>query len=376
MECRRSSVEDLVIGESMKKLNLQNFYKGKRVLVTGHTGFKGAWLSQILLSFGAKVSGLSLEPNTEPNLFTALGLREKIDHNIGDIRDLEQVDQVVKKFQPDIIFHLAAQPLVRDSYDDPRYTYETNVMGTVNVLEIIRKYETKAAVIITTDKVYKNFEKDISYSEDDQLGGHDPYSNSKACADLVVDSYIKSFFDLERHHKTHHSLIASARSGNVIGGGDWAKDRLLPDAMKAFLANNVDIVIRKPNAVRPWQHVFEPLYGYLLVGRNLYEENLTAVGSWNFGPRDEDMKRVVDVLDLVIGHFKKGKYVVTEDENKHEATLLKLNNTKAKVKLGWTPRYDLQTAVTETCKWYDAFYRGDEMRAFSNAQISKFFKEL
>lgn len=354
---------------------LQNFYKGKKVLVTGHTGFKGAWLSQILVNFGAKVCGYSLEPNTTPNLFSVFDLEKKIDHRIGDIRKIKIFDKVVKEFEPDIIFHLAAQPLVRDSYDDPIYTYETNVMGTANVLESVRLNQTKAAVIITTDKVYRNLEKDIAYKEEDPLGGHDPYSNSKACADLIVDSYIKSFFNPNDYGNKHFSAVASARAGNVIGGGDWAKDRLIPDAVRAFLSENVDLVIRKPKAIRPWQHVFEPLYGYLILGKELFEGNVAAIGSWNFGPSDDDMQTVESVLGLTIAYLAKGKYIVKEDHSKHEATNLKLNNNKAISKLGWKPKMNLEEAIKSTCSWYGAFYnKKEDIILFSNNQIKEYFK--
>ncbi len=361
--------------EGLVRVKLKQFYKGKRVLITGHTGFKGAWLSQILLQFGAKVSGYSLKPNTDPNLFSVLKLGKNLNHNLGDIRNLEKFNEVVKKFKPDIIFHLAAQPLVRDSYDDPRYTYETNVMGTVNVLESVKNNKIKVAVIITTDKVYKNFEKDVAYKEGDPLGGHDPYSNSKACADLVVDSYIKSFFDPKDYGKKHSSAIASARAGNVIGGGDWAKDRLVPDAMRAFLSDNIDLVIRKPNAIRPWQHVFEPLYGYLLLGQRLFEGDKTIIGAWNFGPSLSDMQTVENVLCLVINHLNKGKYAIQSDKDKHEATNLKLDNRKAISKLKWRPRMNLNQAVEATCTWYDNYYnKKQDIIRYSNQQIDQYFK--
>lgn len=357
-------------------MDLAKFYKDKKVLVTGHTGFKGAWLSEILLHFGAEVCGYSLEPNTTPNLFTVLGLEKNVDHNIGDIRKIEALNEVVQRFKPDILFHLAAQPIVRDSYDDPIYTYETNVIGTANVLESIRMNKIKAGVIITTDKVYKNIEQDIAYKEDDALGGHDPYSNSKACADLLVTSYIKSFFDPKDHGSKHTTAVASARAGNVIGGGDWAKDRLIPDAMRAFLLDNVDLTIRKPNAIRPWQHVFEPLHGYLLLGQKLFDGDITTIGSWNFGPLDDDMQSVENVLGLVVAHLAKGKYIVQEDDSKHEATNLKLDSSKAIRLLGWKPRMNLKQAVEATCDWYAEFYsRPKSVKALSDKQIEDYFRE-
>lgn len=357
-------------------MELSSFFKDKKVLITGHTGFKGAWLSQIMIDSGARVCGYSLLPNTRPNLFDILNLADKVDNNIADIRDLKKLNGAVKRFKPDIIFHLAAQPLVRDSYDDPVYTYETNVMGTVNILEAIRINKIPVGVIITTDKVYHNLEKDIAYKENDRLGGYDPYSNSKACADMVVSSYISSFFNPKDYKKKHNTLVASARSGNVIGGGDWAKDRLLPDAIKAFLVNKEDLVIRSPKAIRPWQHVLEPLYGYILLAIHLYGGEVDKVGAWNFGPKDEDMQEVERVLQILTKHLEKGKYTVEEDLSKHEAGLLKLDNSKARAELRWSPRYDLGKTIKETAEWYEVFHlnKGD-IKKFTSSQIETYFKD-
>jgi CDP-glucose 4,6-dehydratase len=361
----------------MRQEELKEFFKDKKVLITGHTGFKGAWLSQIMLNWEAEVCGYSLAPNTKPSLFEALRLAEKMDSNIADIRDLEELDKVVKKFKPDIIFHLAAQPIVRESYDNPVYTYEANVMGTVNVLETIRLNSIKAGVIITTDKVYRNFEKDIGYKEEDHLGGYDPYSNSKACADLVVSSYISSFFNEKDFGKKHNTLVASARAGNVVGGGDWAKDRLLPDAIKAFLVNNEDLLIRSPKAIRPWQHVLEPLYGYILLAVHLYNGEVDKAGGWNFGPQEDDMKEVEHVIGLVTKHLDKGRVVVQEDKSKHEAGILKLDNSKARDKLGWIPKYDLGQTIKETVKWYEVFHLGHEdITNYTVKQIETYFNTV
>ena len=355
-------------------MELQKKFKDKKVLITGHTGFKGAWLTQIMIDSGAKVSGYSVAPNTDPSLFEALELAGKIENNIADIRDLRKLNEVVAKFKPDIIFHLAAQPIVRDSYDNPVYTYETNVMGTVNVLEAMRLNKIPTGVMITTDKVYKNFEKDIAYKEEDQLGGYDPYSNSKACADLVISSYIDSFFNPKDYKTKHNTLIASARAGNVVGGGDWAKDRLVPDAIKAFLVNNDDLVIRSPKAIRPWQHVLEPLYGYILLAAHLSNEEVDKVGAWNFGPNDEDMQEVEKVLGMLTGHLKQGRYVVEEDKGKHEAKLLKLDNTKARSELGWIPKYDLSKTIKETAEWYEVFHlENGDIKKFTTNQIETYF---
>ena len=357
----------------MNQNKLAKHYKGKKVFVTGHTGFKGAWLTQILLQFGADVYGYSLAPNTNPNIFDTLNLEKKIKHQIGDIRDYETLNKAIKDFSPDIIFHLAAQPIVRDSYDNPKYTYEANVMGTVNALEAIRENKIKAGVIITTDKVYKDQKTGVAYKEDDPLGGYDPYSNSKACADLVVNSYIQSFFNPDEYKKSHKTLIASARAGNVIGGGDWANARLVPDAMKAFLSEESDLIIRSPKAIRPWQHVFEPLDGYLLLGMALNEGDKTKVGGWNFGPDDADMQSVEYVIDLIIKFLGKGKCIVEEDKTKHETSILKLDSSKAKKELGWRPRYNLKKAVEETAAWYREFY--SKQSEFSIGQINDYFDD-
>jgi CDP-glucose 4,6-dehydratase len=349
------------------------FFKGKRVLVTGHTGFKGSWLTQILVEAGAEVCGYALKPNTQPNMFDALNLETKIVNYFGDIRDLEKFNQVVASFKPEIIFHLAAQPLVRDSYDDPVYTYEANVMGTVNVLEAIRQNNVKVGVIITTDKVYKNLEIDYAYNEDDPLGGHDPYSSSKACADISVSSYISSFFNPEDFGKKHKTLVASCRGGNVIGGGDWSKDRLVPDAVRAMLENKVDLVIRNPKSIRPWQHVLELISGYLTLAEHLFKEDLQKIGAYNFGPEEKDMQDVETVLKLIIGEFGKGNYVIKPDKTKHEAGILKLNNSKSKELLGWKPLYNLEEAVAKTAEWYKNYYEGIDMIKFTNMQIEDYF---
>lgn len=355
--------------------SLKSAYKGQRVLVTGHTGFKGAWLSEILIDIGAKVYGYSLNPNTDPNLYSVLNLHNRMKETIADIRDIHEFNQVVRTFKPNIIFHLAAQPLVRDSYDQPRYTYETNVVGTVNVLEVVRLNKVPAAVIITTDKVYRNLEKDIAYKETDPLGGYDPYSNSKACADLVVSSYIQSFFNPKDFNIKHNTLIASARSGNVIGGGDWARDRLIPDAIRAFLSDSVELIIRSPQAIRPWQHVLEPLDGYLRLGSVLLTKNKKCSGAWNFGPAESDMQNVKTVLALLIAQLNQGKYRIEPDHNKHEAGNLKLDNAKARINLKWNPRFNLEDAIKATADWYREYYRGEkDMQKVTLGQINSFYK--
>lgn len=355
-------------------MQLVPFFKNKRLLITGHTGFKGSWLAQILLNFGAKVCGYSLEPDTNPNLFHVLNLKSELEHHIADVRNFNFFNQVVKKFKPDIVFHLAAQPLVRDSYDKPRYTYEVNLMGTVNILESIRLNNVKAGVIITTDKVYKNSKKNVGYKEDDPLGGYDPYSNSKACADLAVNSYIQSFFNPKDFGLKHKTLVASTRAGNIIGGGDWAKDRLVPDLIRAFFVDKKALIIRNPQQIRPWQHVLEPLAGYLLLAKYLYEGDVAKVGAWNFGPEEKDIENVETVVKLCFKFLGGGKYEIQPDETKHESEILKLAIIKAKKELRWQPKFNLKRAVEETMGWYKEFHKNrSDIKKFTINQINKYF---
>ena len=346
-----------------------------KALITGHTGFKGSWLSQILVEEGAEVCGYALEPNTDPNLFEALNLAKSIDHRVGDIRDFQLLNNVVKEFAPDIVFHLAAQPLVRDSYDDPRYTYEVNTLGTVNILEAIRLNGVRAGVIVTTDKVYRNLGGKTSFREGDSLGGYDPYSNSKAGADLVVNSYIQSFFNPKDFGIKHHTLVASARAGNVIGGGDWAKDRLVPDLVRAFLVEQKEVVLRNPKAIRPWQHVLEPLSGYLLLAKSLFEGDVGKSGSWNFGPEEGDIEDVETVVRSFIKIFGKGSYAVKKDEAKHEDQVLKLNIDKAQKELNWKPKFGVEEAIEKTASWYQAFYtERANTRQYTIERIDDYFR--
>ncbi|OQA53034.1 MAG: CDP-glucose 4,6-dehydratase [candidate division WS2 bacterium ADurb.Bin280] len=358
----------MVANISLKQL--RKVYGGKSVLVTGHTGFKGAWLTQILILSGARVTGYALNPPTKPSLFKALKLKNKIRSVNGDIRNLKRLHKVVCKSQPDIIFHLAAQPLVRESYQDPIYTYQTNLIGTANVLEVIRQEYVKAGVIITTDKVYENAEqKEKLYCESDKLGGRDPYSSSKACADLCCDCYNKSFLIDQK------CFVASARSGNVIGGGDWAKDRLIPDAVRAFFENRDPLLIRMPHSIRPWQHVFEPIGGYLLLGAELLKKNPKAIGSWNFAPEPKDMLKVCEIVDKFIRSSGAGSYRVDEPKKKlHEARYLRLSNKKAKSKLGYKPVFCVDEAIELTAQWYRAYYQGKDIVEFSIKQIKQYFK--
>lgn len=357
----------------MERLNI---YRTKKVMVTGHTGFKGSWLSLWLSELGAQVIGYALKPETEPNLFTALNLKDTVSHHIGDIRDFAKLNNVVKASKPDMVIHLAAQPLVRRSYLEPKYTYEVNVLGTVNVLEAVRQSNTVRAVInVTSDKCYENKEQLIGYKETDPMGGYDPYSSSKGCAELVTAAYIKSFFNPAKY-KSHKVAVASVRAGNVIGGGDWAEDRLVPDSIKA-LAKNKTIVIRNPYAIRPWQYVLEPLYGYLLLGSHLLRGNTEFIGGWNFGPKDKNIANVGTVVKKVIDFWGNGAYKISGDKALHEAAILKLNINKAVNLLKWHPQIDIRQALAKTVQWYKDFYtRKTNMRLVSIKQIQEHMRRI
>jgi len=349
--------------------DIASFYKGKKVLITGHTGFKGSWLCQILLGFGAHVSGFSLEPNTHPNLYSSLELDKFVNSKISDIRDPSAVLDFVREQKPDIIFHLAAQPLVRESYDDPLYTFNTNALGTANVLEAIRKTShTKSAVIITTDKVYENKNTMHPYCEGDELGGYDPYGSSKVCAEIITKSYIRSFFNPDNSDSRPHCLIASARAGNVIGGGDWSKDRLIPDIIRAKQSGK-PLIIRNPSAVRPWQHVLDPLFGYLLLAKGLFEGKKELVGAFNFAPEKENLISVKEIVQ------KSGsKFEIVPDNSKHEHQLLALDASKAKKLLGWKPKLGINNSIDWTSDWYEKFYQKKSMVEYTTAQIEKYAK--
>ena len=350
----------------------REIYRNRRVLITGHTGFKGSWLSLWLTALGAEVIGYSLEPPTEPNLFKALNLKDKITPIIGDVRDEKHLISVFEKYQPEFVFHLAAQPLVKLSYNAPELTYETNVMGTVNVLEAVRKTKSvRACVIITSDKCYENREWVYGYRETDPMGGYDPYSSSKGCAELVTSAYRRSFFNSEDYGKTHEVALSSVRAGNVIGGGDWGKDRIIPDCIRA-IAKNKAINIRSPQATRPWQYVLEPLSGYLLLAGLMYEEGARYSSAWNFGPSDESIKTVEELVKLVIKYWDGGTYMIDTLNHPHEAGLLKLDASKARALLGWKPIYDVYEAVEKTINWYKNFYKGmrnEELYEFTAGEI-------
>lgn len=350
-----------------------NFWNGKSVFLTGHTGFKGGWLSLWLSSLGAKVSGYALAPDTYPNFFTALNLQDLLTHSqIADIRNLDTLRKAVIHAQPDIVIHMAAQPLVRYSYAHPVETYATNVMGTVNLLESLRSVDSvRATVVVTTDKCYENTERLAGYQEHEPMGGHDPYSNSKGCAELVTAAYRRSFFSVDQSSK-HRNSIASARAGNVIGGGDWSEDRLIPDAIKAFEAGQA-LSIRNPLATRPWQHVLEPLSGYLILAQALFEQGSSFAQGWNFGPKDSDARSVEEVVNLIIGAWDSpASWIQDASDHPHEAHSLKLNISKAREQLGWEPKWSLETAIEKIVQWQKAYQNKQDMRAISLAQIQSY----
>lgn len=349
-------MEDLALNPS--------FWDAKRVLVTGHTGFKGGWLAIWLQRLGADVAGFALPAATEPNFFDAARVANTLQSEIGDIRDLDHLAQFVAAFRPEIIIHMAAQSLVRRSYADPIETFTSNVIGTVNILEAARRCDSVAAVVnVTTDKCYENLEREAGYREDEPLGGHDPYSSSKGCAELVTSSYRRSY-----------SLpVASARAGNVIGGGDWAEDRLIPDMVRSFIAGDA-ASIRNPASTRPWQHVLEPLHGYLALGERVCKDPTSYTEAWNFGPDDRDARPVEWLADRLCALWSNGAgWSNTADpEQLHEAGFLRLNCDKAKQRLGWHPRLPLEQALSWTVDWYKAFQAGDDVRALTESQISSF----
>lgn len=342
----------------MKSL-FSSIYQNKTILITGHTGFKGSWLTYWLKQMGANVIGYSLEAPTEPNHISMLDL--DIISIIGDIKDLNTLSQTCSNYSPDIVFHLAAQSLVRQSYDDPIDTYETNVIGTLNVFEACRKENVKSIVNITSDKAYENKEWIWGYRENDPMGGYDPYSSSKGCSEILTNSYRNSFFNLNDYKKTHNTLLASCRAGNVIGGGDWAKDRLLTDIILSA-SQNKTISIRNPHATRPWQHVLEPLGGYLQLGQKLLEEKAEFSEGWNFGPSDEGNISVEEVVKNIKKHWDKISYNFNQvPVQLHEANLLKLDCSKAYIKLNWKNVWDSNTTFEKTIKWYKAYYENNQV---------------
>lgn len=338
-----------------------NFFKGKRVLVTGHTGFKGSWLSIWLHELGAEVVGVSQEPFTNRDNFVLSGIGHKIMADLrANICDGQKMKEIFQKYQPEIVFHLAAQPLVRYSYEQPVETYEANVMGTIHVMEAIRSTDSvKVGVMITTDKCYDNKEQMRGYKEDDPFGGYDPYSSSKGACEIAIQSWRRSFFNPEDYGKKHHVSLASVRAGNVIGGGDWALDRIIPDCIKALEQDKI-IDIRSPKAIRPWEHVLEPLSGYMLLAKKLWEHPTEFCEGWNFGPESESVSTVWEVATELIKNYGKGELKDSSDSNAvHEAKLLMLDITKAKTKLGWKPRMNMQQCMELVADWYKRYQTED-----------------
>jgi len=346
-----------------------NFWKGKKVFITGHTGFKGSWMCLWLESMGADIAGYSLEPLSSPNLFTEADVAKNIKNTFADIRDLSALTNAISSFNPEIVIHMAAQPLVRQSYKDPVETFSTNIMGTVNLLDAIRRLDSvKAVVNVTTDKCYENKEWLWAYREDEPMGGHDPYSSSKACSELVTRAFTKSYYSESK------IALASARAGNVIGGGDWSDDRLIPDILLAFQENN-PVVIRNPKSTRPWQHVLEPIHGYLLLAERLYNGDQNFSEAWNFGPKEEDSRSVEWILDEMVLRWGDGALWVNDsNDNPHEANYLKLDISKANAKLGWTPKWSLDITLGHIISWHKDWIKKMPARELCLAQIDKFIK--
>ncbi|MDE8345172.1 MAG: CDP-glucose 4,6-dehydratase [Acidocella sp.] len=363
MAKRKGAVEDMVAG----RLPSPEFWLGRRVFLTGHTGFKGGWLALWLHMLGAKIQGFALPPSTVPNLFTLLGLESIIGHEIGDVRDAVAVQNAVQRFSPEIIIHMAAQPLVLLSYEQPVETYATNVMGTVHVLEAARRCdETQVTLIVTSDKCYENHDVIWGYREHDPKGGHDPYSNSKGCAELVTSAYANSYFAPALR------ALGSVRAGNVIGGGDWSRDRLMTDLVAALLQGQPP-ALRAPGAVRPWQHVLEPLSGYLVAIEALAESR-AAGAAWNFGPAPSSEVAVAEIAEKICGFWGGGiKPIIDDTTNRgSEAQFLALDSTKARRELGWLPRWGLDDALAQTVSWYREWQRGADMREVTQEQITRY----
>lgn len=349
---------------------MKDFYKNKKVLITGNTGFKGSWLTQILLNLGAEVTGIGLNPMTEPDMYGILDHKNKINENIVDIRDYERVSDIFNKVKPEIVFHLAAQPIVLDSYKNPRYTYDVNVMGTVNICECVRNTDSvKSFVNVTTDKVYLNNEWEFPYRETDTLDGFDPYSNSKSCSELVTATYIRSFFE-EKDVK-----ISTCRAGNVIGGGDFSPFRILPDCYRDTVSGK-EIAIRNPYSIRPYQHVLEAVTFYLLVAKMQWEEGSLS-GSYNVGPEYSDCLKTSEVCTYFCNFWGEGaSWVVTGSNGPHEANILRLDTSKAKTKLGWQPVWDVRRAIEETVHWYKCFAADEDMVKVTDEQIREYLIEF
>ncbi len=350
------------------------FWQGKRIFLTGHTGFKGSWLALWLQLLGAEVTGFALEPPTDPSLFVVGRVGAGMRSVIGDVRDLGLLQKSMQDANPEIVIHMAAQPLVRYSYANPVDTYTTNVIGSVHVLEAVRNIiGVKAVINVTSDKCYENNEWLWGYRENEAIGGYDPYSNSKGCAELVTAAYRSSFFNSAEYSK-HGVAIASARAGNVIGGGDWAADRLIPDFIRAALADET-VFIRSPDAIRPWQHVLEPLSGYLVLAEKLYTQGEQFAEAWNFGPNDSDAKSVKWIVDQLVANWGDKASFKLEDTvvpGIHEAHFLRLDCSKARMNLGWKPQWGATETIKRTCAWYRAYYEGQDIRSFTLDEIKEY----
>ena len=357
----------------METMVNQTFWKGKRVLITGHTGFKGSWLSILLNWLGSDISGYALEPNTTPSLYKLSNIDHFVASTIGDIRDYDFLSETLKNVRPEIIIHMAAQPLVLESYKNPRETYEINVMGTVNLFEAARRVDSVKAILnVTTDKCYENKEWLWGYRENEPMGGYDPYSNSKSCSELVTTSFRNAFFN-PKNYNEHGVALASARAGNVIGGGDWAADRLIPDFFRAIM-NGKKLKIRSPYAIRPWQHVLEPLSGYLTLCERLYNDGPAFAEGWNFGPDDSDAKDVEWITKKICKEWGNGDfYEFDEEPQPHEANYLKLDCSKARARLDWSPRWNIETAIRKIVEWNKLFLADSDMRMVCLRQIEEYF---
>ena len=352
----------------MNLVKLKKFYKDKRVFITGHTGFKGSWLTAVLLKLGAKITGYSLNDEKRKNYERFINYK-KLKNIYNDISDFKKLKKEIQKAKPQIIFHLAAQPLVADSYVRPLNTFNTNFVGSVNIFEISRLLNIKSIVVITSDKCYLNKEIKRGYKEIDQLGGKDPYSASKASVEIAFQSYLHSFFNNKKNIG-----IATARAGNVIGGGDWSKNRIIPDCIKTVIRKK-NLIIRSPSSTRPWQHVLEPISGYLILGKKLYKKPKKFSGSWNFGPRENETKKVLEVAKFIINNIykKKNINIIFKKGNFKEANLLKLNSNKAKKILNWTTRWTMSQGLSKTAEWYDYFLRKKNTKDITNQQIQDYF---
>jgi CDP-glucose 4,6-dehydratase len=355
--------------------HFNEIYKNRKVLITGHTGFKGSWLCLLLRKLGADVYGYALEPPTSPSLFKEAKIDDLITSYVGDIRDLEYLQKVMQRVQPEIVIHMAAQPLVRESYKNPVETYSINVMGTVHLLEACRNTSSvKAIVNVTTDKCYENKEWHWGYRENEPMGGYDPYSNSKGCSELITSAYRNSYFNPKEYDK-HRVALASARAGNVIGGGDWADDRLIPDFIRAIVKGE-KVRIRSPYAIRPWQHVLEPLSGYLTLAAKLYLEGSSFSQGWNFGPDDSDAQNVERITKAICKFWGEGaSFEIDTNPQPHEANYLKLDCSKAKAELNWIPKWSIETTLKSIVDWNKAFLRGESIRQVTESQIDQYLNE-